>query len=41
MITKKTIRRKLINLQNSFGKKRGKIAWTIWKKETGVEKKNG
>lgn len=34
-MTKKQIQRKLIKLQNRFGKKLGKTAWQQWKIENG------
>jgi hypothetical protein len=41
MSEKKQIKRKLINLQNTFGKVRGLAAWKLWKEEKKKVKTNG
>lgn len=40
MNEKKRLKRKLIILQNQYGKDRGKVAWKAWK-ETQGKKTNG
>lgn len=40
MNEKKKIKRKLIRMQNAYGKKIGKMAWKNWK-EAKKEEKNG
>jgi len=41
MNVKKQIRRKLINLQNLYGKQAGKLAWKTWKENQKKENTNG
>lgn len=39
MNEKRRIRKKLIKLQNSYGKAKGRMAWDQWKKEQKVGQK--
>ena len=41
MSEKKKIKRKLINLQNLYGKQVGMVAWKLWKEERKKVKTNG
>jgi hypothetical protein len=41
MNEKKRIKRKLITMQNLYGKEKGKLAWVAWKGTQKNDKKNG